>query len=55
VNLEHQIKVYEECITRLEKCRQSGSGDCSRLDREIENAYQQIALLKIRQSMDIAT
>jgi hypothetical protein len=52
MNPEQQIKQYEDCITRLEEARNDGSVDQSSASREIENAYRQIALLKIRKSMD---
>ena len=51
MNLEQQIKMYEECISRLEECKRAGSGDLSRLSEDLTNAYQQISLLKIRKMM----
>ena len=51
MSFEQQIKYYEDHISSLEDCRRTGSGDISRLCMDIDNAYQQIALLKIRKMM----
>ena len=51
MNLEKQIKSYEDCISRLEECKRTGSGDTSTLPEDLEKAYQQVALLKIRKMM----
>jgi len=51
MNLEKQIKTYEDCISRLEECKRTGSGDPSTLSEDLEKAYQQITLLKIRHMM----
>jgi hypothetical protein len=49
--LDRQIKMYEDCINRMEESRRNGSGDLSKLDGDLEHAYQQVALLKIRKMM----
>lgn len=49
--LDRQIKMYEDCINRMEESRRNGSGDLSRLDSDLEDAYRQVALLKIRRMM----
>ena len=52
MNLEQQIKTYEDCIARLEECKRNGSDDMSRVNRDLEAAYEQIALLRIRKMME---
>ena len=52
MNLEQQIKSFEDCIARLEETKRTGSADPSRLDQDLEKAYEQIALLRIRLMMD---
>ena len=52
--MDRQIKVKEDYIARLEESRRTGSGNDAKLDHDIENAYQQIALLKIREFMNLA-
>jgi hypothetical protein len=39
----------------MEERRRTGSDNDAKLKQDIENAYQQIALLKIRESMNLAT
>ncbi|MFC2115698.1 hypothetical protein ACFLTU_04445 [Bacteroidota bacterium] len=51
MNLDQQIKYYEDCIARLEECKKAISGDPSRICEDLNNAYQQITLLKIRKMM----
>ena len=51
MNLEKQIKFYEDHISSLEECKRANSGDISLICNELNNAYQQIALLKIRKMM----
>lgn len=51
MNLDRQIKKYEDCINRLEDSKRDRHGDPSRLDDELDKAYQQITLLKIRKMM----
>jgi hypothetical protein len=51
MKMEKQIKTYEDCISRLEECKRTGSGDPSTISKDLETAYQQITLLKIRQMM----
>lgn len=55
MNLDRQIKLYEDCIARMEECRRSGSGDLSKLNQDIEEAYKQVALLKIRKELNFAS
>jgi hypothetical protein len=55
MNLDRKIKLYEDCIARLEELRRSGIGDLKEIERDIESAYQQVALLKIRKQMDLST
>lgn len=52
MNLDQQINSYEERISLLEDCIRSGSGDPSRINAELDHAYRQVALLKIRKMMD---
>ncbi|MFC2098304.1 hypothetical protein ACFLTA_06510 [Bacteroidota bacterium] len=54
MNLDKQIKFYEDCITRLEECKRKGTEDLSRLSEEQDKAYEQIALLKIRKMMEMS-
>lgn len=49
--LDRQIKLYEDCINRLEESKRNGSGDLSQLDSDLEHAYRQMTLLKIRRMM----
>ena len=51
MNLEQQIKIYEDCISRLEECKRAGSGDQYQLSEDLDNAYKQISLLRIRKMM----
>jgi hypothetical protein len=51
MNLDQQIKLFEDSINRIEECRRIGTGDLSQLDIDLENAYRQVALLKIRKMM----
>lgn len=51
MNLENQIRTYEDCIARLEELKRAGSGDISRICNDLEKAYEQIAVLRIRQMM----
>lgn len=53
MNLDQQISQYEDCISRLEDRIRFGSGDHSKLSIDLENAYQQVALLKIRKMMNM--
>ncbi len=53
VDLDRQIEFYEDCISRLEERRRAGIGDGSRLEIELEQAYKQSALLKIRRMMNM--
>lgn len=54
MNLDKKIKFYEDCIARLEECKRKGSGDITRLCEELDKAYEQIALLKIRKMMELS-
>ncbi len=49
--MEQQIKYYEDCISRLEDCKKIISGDRTRVCKDLDDAYRQIALLKIRKMM----
>ena len=49
--LDRQIKIYEDCINRLEESKRNGSGDLAKLEIDLEYAYHQVALLKIRKMM----
>jgi hypothetical protein len=51
MNLDRQIELYEDCINRLEDCWRAGSGDSSKIKNELDKAYQQVTLLKIRRMM----
>lgn len=51
MNLDQQIKTFEECITRLEQCRRNGFGDTERIKLELDKAYEQMAVLRIRKMM----
>jgi hypothetical protein len=51
MNLDRQIELYEDCINRLEQCKRAGTGDPSKIENELEKAYQQVTLLKIRRMM----
>ena len=51
MNLDRQIKMYEDSINRLEDSKRTLQGDSFRLDDELDKAYQQITLLKIRKMM----
>jgi hypothetical protein len=51
MNLDNQIRLYEDCINRLEDSRRACHGDSSKLEDELEQAYRQVALLKIRRMM----
>jgi len=51
MNLDQQIKSFEDSINRLEECRRIEMGDLSQLDKDLENAYRQVTLLKIRKMM----
>ena len=54
MNQDHHIKLCENYIAKLEECRRTGTDDHSQLNEDIKKAYEQLALLKIRQSMDLA-
>ena len=54
MNPDKQIKIYEDCIARLEECKRKGSGDLSRLCEDLDKAYEQVALLKIRKMMEMS-
>jgi hypothetical protein len=51
MNLDRQIKLYEACINRLEDSKRAHQGDPTRLENELNEAYEQISLLKIRKMM----
>ncbi len=51
MNLDQQIKSFEDRITAIEEYMRSGSGDPSQLAKDLDQAYQQVALLKIRKMM----
>jgi hypothetical protein len=51
MKLDRQIEIYEDCINRLEESKRNGFGDLSQLDSDLEHAYRQVALLKIRRMM----
>jgi hypothetical protein len=53
MNLDQQIKSIEENITLLEECRRNCEGDPTRFDEDLDEAYRQVALLKIRKMMDM--
>lgn len=53
MNLDQQIKSIEENITLLEECRRNCEGDPTRFDEDLNEAYRQVALLKIRKMMDM--
>ena len=53
MNLDRQIKLYEDCISRLEELKRAGTGDVSKVEFELEQAYRQASLLKIRRMMMI--
>ena len=53
MNLDKQIKTYEDSISRLEDCKRNGSGDTSLLCEDLNRAYEQITLLKIRRMMEM--
>lgn len=55
MSMDQQIKYYEDCISRLEESKKTISGDCTRICLDLEKAYQQVALLKIRKMMDMPT
>ena len=52
MNLDKQIKTYEDCIARLEECKRNGIEDPSRIGEDLDRAYEQITLLKIRKMME---
>ncbi len=51
MNLDHQIKLYEDRISMLEDSIRSCSGDHSEIEMDLDLAYQQVTLLKIRKMM----
>jgi hypothetical protein len=51
MNLEQQIKRCEEHIAFLEESKRAGTGNQARISKNLEEAYTQAALLKIRKSM----
>ncbi len=53
MNLDQQIKSVEENITILEECRRNCAGDPSQFEKDLDHAYQQMALLKIRKMMNM--
>ena len=53
MNMDQQIKYYEDCISRLEESKKTISGDSTRICEDLEKAYQQVTLLKIRKMMDM--
>jgi len=52
MNIEQQIRFYEDQINRLEQSNRS-SGDTGRLSEDLNRAYQQLSLLKIRRMMNM--
>ena len=52
MNIEQRIKDCEDKIARLEEFRRQRGVDTSLLDRNLNEQYEQIALLRIRKMMD---
>jgi hypothetical protein len=51
MNLDRQIRTYEDCIARLEESKRRGGVDLSKVEKDLENAYRQVSLLRIRKMM----
>ena len=51
-SIEQQIKLCQERITRLEEYKRGSWENRERIEKDLDRAYQQIALLKIRQMMN---
>ncbi len=53
LNLDQQIKFYEDRISRLEELKRTSHGVPSRVNEDLDRAYRQVALLKIRKMMNM--
>ena len=51
MNIDQQILDCEKKIAMLEEFRRTGDADTSQLERNLDEHYEQIALLKIRKMM----
>ncbi len=53
LNLDQQIKLFEDQISRLEELKRTTPGAPFRVNEDLDRAYRQVALLKIRKMMDM--